>query len=126
MFDRAAVAAYLVTLLADAAGGTVTVFDRPPATFNVPALILLRPTVEYSTFSLCADEATWPVGVAAGAEQDDVLDGLAQTVRQAVAGDPNLGGTVLSAVPARQQNPRNVNVAGIDVQTVEVVLTIRM
>jgi len=129
-WQRAPAAAALVGKLSAAvAAGTlpVTVFDKPPATLNAPALVVGRPLeVRYATAAFGIDEAELPVVVVAGADGDDMLDSLITTVREAVAPDPTLGGVVQSAIVSLERNWRNLTVAGADVLTADVLLTIQM
>ena len=123
-WDRAPVAKALQAVLTAALDAT-NVYDRPPQTVNPPAVVIGWPTeVRYSAAGLGSDEARLPVICVAPADGDDVVSGLIQTVRDAIAGDLTLGGVVQSAVAAREHNWRAVAVAGIELLQAEVELAI--
>jgi hypothetical protein len=128
-WNRQTVAAALVETLTVATAAEVpppSVFGAAPLTLNPPAIVIGRPTGRYGDWAFAVDEMALPVVVVGAAFDDDALDALAEVVRQAVLVDPTLGGAVKSVYPAERRNPRNVSVAGIDVQTTEVVLTVVM
>jgi hypothetical protein len=113
-------------MLTTATSGTVSVFESIPFTLNPPALVIGRASGSYDLFALGVDELELPVIVIGAVSDDDGTDALAEKVRLAVLGDPTLQATVHAAAPARRANPRNASIAGIEVQTTEVVLSIRM
>jgi hypothetical protein len=126
---RAPVAAALVETLTAATGGATpppTVFGVAPLTINPPAVVVGRPAGRYGEFALSVDEMSLPVVVVGAAGDDDGVDALAELVRTAVLANPTLGGAVKSAWPAERRNPRNQTVAGIEIQSTEVVLSIAM
>jgi hypothetical protein len=125
-WNRATAAAALTAALQTAAGETAFVFERPPNTVNPPAIVIGRPTqVLYGTAALGIDEATLPVLCVGPLDGEDIVDGLIQTVRAAVA-DHNLGGTVQHVYPEAERNWHNLNVAGADLLQAEVTLIIQM
>jgi hypothetical protein len=127
-WSRAPVVAALTAMLGEAtAGDSVTVYDRPPMTFNPLAVVIHRPNVNYSAIAFGIDEATLPLIVASGVEQEDALDALKETCRQAVLADQSLRGAVQLAYPSEERNWRNYTGAGgIQILQVELVLTIHM
>lgn len=127
-WNRQAVADALVTMLTAATEGAVKVHERPPETINPPAIVIGRPQpVLYSAIALSIDDASLPVIIAVGIESEDQAETIKTTVRNAVMGDPTLGGTVQSAVPSEERNWRNFTGAGgIQILTVELILSIQM
>jgi hypothetical protein len=113
-------------MLTSATGGRVSVFDSAPNSLNPPALVVGRATGNYDQFALGVDELELPIVVVGTVDDDDGTDALAEKVRLAVLADPTIAGTVHAAAPARRANPRNASITGIEVQTTEVVLSIRM
>jgi hypothetical protein len=123
-WSRAPVAAALVSTLTAATSGAVTVFAEPPQTLNPPAVTVGPETGPYAVAAFATDEFDLPlICVAAIGHLNDLSD-LAETVRLAVTANPTLGGAVKSAWPSERRNPRNVNVAGVDLSTVEVVVKV--
>jgi hypothetical protein len=111
----------------DNAGAPVTVHEKAPQTLNPPCVVVGRETeVLFSTFAFAVDECTFPVGVVGPADGDDTVADLIGLVRQALADDPTLAGTVAAATAEASRNWRNVNVAGVDLLTAEVTLKIVM
>jgi hypothetical protein len=126
-WDRTPVAAALVDMLTQATEGAVTVFDRPPTTLNPPALVVSRvERVTYAVAGLGVDDVTLPVLAVGPMDGDDQVSALADVVRLAVLDDRTIEGSVHVAWPLEQRNWRNVTVAGVDLLTVEVVLSIQM
>ena len=128
-WDRAtaakALAAELEAAVA-AAGETVTVFDRPPATVNPPAIVVGRPTeVAYAQFAFGVDEATLPVLCVGPVDGEDRVTELIELVRGAIS-EPTLGGVVQNAWASAERNWRQINVAGADLLQAEVTFTIAM
>lgn len=120
-------AAALVEMLTAATGGLVTVFDRPPATVNAPAVVVARvQSVSYGTPAFGTDLATLPIICVGGADQDDVVDGLKATVKAAIEADPSLGGAVQIARPTEERNWRNVNSGGVDLLAVDLMVDLQM
>lgn len=108
-------------------GDGVTVFERPPATLNVPALVISRqPEVAYGDVSFGVDSAQLPVVCLAQIGGEDVVDELVGMVLDAIEADPMLGGAVRSCTPAAQRNWRGSKIGGVDVLSVDVVLDIQM
>ena len=124
-WDRAAVADALVATLAVTG---VKVHPRPPEVLNPMCVVVGRPQpVTYSAAAFSVDEATLPVMVVGGAETEDQIEDLKNLCRQAVAKDPQLGGTVQNAVASEERNWRNLTGAGgIQLLVVELILTVRM
>jgi hypothetical protein len=127
-WDRPTAVAAVAATLAAAAGETIPVFDHPPATFNVPAIIVSHPeTVSYNTPAFGIDLATIAVVCAAGLDDAFTVDQLIHLAITALSPDPMLGGrAVMSVNVSEQRNWRAVNVAGADYLTAELVLEIRM
>ena len=124
---RTPVAAALVDMLTAATEGAVTVFDRPPATFNVPAMVVADPTrVEYRTPAFGVDLARISVICAAGADQVDMVDDLIAVAVAALQADPSLGGAVQVCQVIEQANWRVLTVGGAEFRAADVVLEIRM
>ena len=120
-------AAALVEMLTAATAELVTVFAKPPATFNPPAIVIAR--VERVTFSLAAlnvDDVSLPLMAIGPLDDDEGVSDLAETIRLAIRADPTLRGTVQAAWPYEQRNWRPVNVAGADLLAVEVAVSIQM
>jgi hypothetical protein len=121
------VAAALVSILTAATEGAVTCFEKPPATINPPAVVVSRvERVTYSAAALNVDDITLPVLAVGAMDGDDTVSALAEVIRQAVLANRSLGGVVQAAWPFEQRNWRGINVAGIDLLTVEIVLSIQM
>ena len=126
-WQRTPVAAALVDLLTAATGGTVFVFDKPPATINPPAIIVSRPsTVLYNAVAFGVDEATLPVVIAGAMDGDDFVDALRDVIRKTVDTNPTLNGSVPACWPSSERNWRNAIVAGVDLLLAELVLTVQM
>lgn len=126
-WSRTPVAAALGEVLTAATEGAVTVFERPPATFNVPAFIVADPTrVEYRTPAFGIDLARISVICAAGADGVDLVDNLIATAVAALQADQGLGGAVQSCQVIEQSNWRMITVGGAEYRAADVVLEIRM
>lgn len=112
----------------EAAGGNgVTVFERPPATLNVPALVISRQaTVDYGVEAFGVDVAQLPV-VCLGALGDvDQVDELVGIVLDAVDDDRTLGGAVRSCTPNSTRNWRAQKIGGADTLALDLLLDITM
>jgi hypothetical protein len=121
------VAAALGEVLSAATAGAVTVFERPPATFNVPAIIVADPTrVAYGLPTFGMDQATLSVVCAAGGDEVDYLDGLIATVVTALKDAATLGGVVQACWVKEQSNWRMLTVGGAEYRAADVVLEITM
>jgi hypothetical protein len=121
------VAAALVDLLTVATGGLVTIHPKPPNTVNAPAIVISRPeSVAYSTAAFGIDLVTLPIVIAGAADQDESVDQLRETVKDAIDANYNLGGVVQSCQATEERNWRLVNSAGIDLLAVDLMLTIQM
>jgi hypothetical protein len=125
-WNRAPVAAALVNVIGTATAGAVTVFAEPPQTLNPPAVTVGGSTMLFATAAFAADEVDLSLVCVAAVGHYNDLDGLVQQVRGAVTGNPTLAGAVKSAWPYEQRNNRNVNVAGVDLSTVELVVKVVM
>jgi hypothetical protein len=120
-------ASVLTDAVAASAWPAATVFTQPPATLNAPAVVVGWPfEVRYSAVAFSIDEADLPVTVVAGADGGDTIDGLIAVVRAAVLPDPSLAGAVQSATATLERNWRNLSVAGAEVLTADVLVTIQM
>ena len=94
-WSRATVAEALAGVLFAAAEGAVSTFADPPATFNVPAMIVGWPqSVTYHRPAFGIDEVTIPVIVAAGLSEPGKVDDLLRLARTALEADPTLGGVL--------------------------------
>lgn len=126
-WNRAAAAAALAAALEAATNDTVTVLDRPPATFNPPALIVQYPqTVTRHTPAFATDLATLTILGAVGLEAPETLDALLDLADQAISADPTLGDVVQAAKPTELRNWRILPVAGAEYLSAELALTIQM
>lgn len=125
-WDRTAAAAALADVLEVGTGDLVAVFEGPPPTLNPPALVIMRPSVAFSTPTFGIDEATWSIMAAVGVGQDDALDDLLAAARQAVIAEPTLGGAVQLCRPTELRPRGIINVAGGDYLTEELILETRM
>lgn len=125
-WDRPKAAAALADVLEAGTDDLVAVFESPPASMNAPALVIMRPTVMFHQPAFAVNKITWSVTAAVGVGADDTLDGLIGLARQAIDGDPTLGGAV-QICRATEQRPRGiVNIAGADFLTEELILNARM
>ncbi len=126
-WDRPAAAGALVEVLEAATASTVSVFDKPPATFNPPALVINYPTtVAKHNPAFAIDLASFTVLAAVGVDQGDSLDELLGTVTAAVEADPSLTAVVQHAKPVEWRNWRILTVAGADMLAADVALEVRM
>jgi hypothetical protein len=126
-WDRATVTASLAQLLSAALGGAVTVFDRPPLSLNVPAVVIGRAeNVQYGVPTMGIDTTTLPVHCVGAIDADDTVDALKATCRSAVFDDPTLAGTVQRATCTGERNWRNVPVSGAEVLAVDLIIDITM
>lgn len=125
---RAPVAAALVNMLTAATEGAVTVHRSPPELVNAPAIVVSRPiTVAFSTMGFSVDEATLPLVLVQGIEQEQALDDLAGVVRSTILADPSLQATVARASPTELRNWRNLTGAGgVQLLLVELILQVVM
>ena len=102
-------------------------FSRPPATLNVPALVISRPLeVRYGVAAFGVDEAELPVVCLGPLDGDDLVDELLAMVNDAVAGDPTFRGAVRSAVMTMARNWRSAKVAGADTLAADAVVMVTM
>ena len=128
-WSRAKCAGGLADLLTGATVGTgqlVAVFASPPGTLNAPALVVSRPVeVRYGLGGFAVDSVELPVVCVGPVDGDDLVDELANVVRSAVLDDPTLGGTVQVAYAEVLRNYREQKVAGADVLTADLVLSIQ-
>ena len=109
----------------EAALPSVMIFDRPPATFNPPCVILGRPAlILFNSPTFGVDLATWPLQCVVGLEQDDRLAELLADVAAAIDADPSLFGTVQSARAVSAQGWRALDIAGINVLAADLTLEI--
>jgi hypothetical protein len=128
-WDRSQAAKALASLLgetATAAGSLASVFDRPQATVNPPALIVAYADVQFSTAAFSIDEADLIVTCVAPWGGEDASDDLVGLVRTTVADHPTLDGAVQICDATATRNWRNATVAGVDVLLADVVLHILM
>ena len=129
-WDRAAAATAIVNTLTAATAAdspSPSIFDRPPATFNVPAYIVAHPqTVVYGGPAFGIDLATVPLICAAGMEDVDTVDQLLDLASDSLPADPTLGGVIQNIDATEQRNWRVINVAGADYLTADLILEIRM
>jgi len=126
-WDRAIAAAAMVDLLTAAAGTAATVYYHPPATFNVPALIVAYPAnLAFNTPSFCIDSAEWIVTAASGIDDPSTVDQLLAIARQAIDDDPTIGGTVQICRPSGYRNWRGWTVAGAEFLLADLALDTRM
>jgi hypothetical protein len=88
----------------------------------------MRPQpVVYGTAGLGVDEATLPLAIVSGVEQENALDGLKQQAIKAVLADATLGGLVVNCWPTEERNWRNVTGAGgTQLLLCELILTVHM
>jgi hypothetical protein len=126
-WQRQPVAQALVSVLG-AAVPAVSVHPYPPETLNGPCVVVMRPQlVTYSAVSFSIDEASLPLAIVSGIEQEDQIDAIRDSIRKAVEANPTLGGVVQNAYPAEERNWRNVTGAGgIQLLMVEFILTVVM
>ena len=111
---------------ATAAGSLATIFAKPPATLNPPAIVIGRPTeVRYSTIAFAIDDCSLPVLCIGAVDGEDDVAALIDLVRGAIT-DATLGGAVQTAFPAVERNWRQINVAGADLLQAEVTFSIQM
>ena len=115
------------TLKAADTVGNRSVFARPPATLNVPALVVSRPLeVRYGVSAFGVDEGELPVVCLGPLDGDDLVDELLALVNDAVAGDPTLGGAVRGAVMTQARNWRSAKVGGADTLAADAVVMVTM
>jgi hypothetical protein len=126
-WSRAPLAKALVAAIEPAATG-VSVFERPPFTLNVPAIVVSGPTeVRYSSVAFSIDEVILPIVCVAALDEYDELHSLIVTVRESIdAADPTLGGIVSRAWVSGERNWRPTKIAGADCLAAEAVLTVYM
>jgi len=128
-WNRRTVAEAVAATLTAATEGTVAVFADPPATFNVPALIVGWPTtVTYHAPLMGVDEATLPLICAVAENQSARMDDLLNVARWALVNDPTLGGVLAFGVVvvATQRNWRVLaDAAGARFLAAELTLEIR-
>jgi hypothetical protein len=105
----------------------VSVFTHPPATFNVPALVVQLPTqVDFSKPTVATDTGQMTVLAAVGIDQADALDQLLQSATAALDPDPTLGGAVILCMATDWHGWRILNLGGSEYLVAEVALQIRM
>jgi hypothetical protein len=122
---RAALAATLTAGL-EFRTPTVSVFAKPPATYNAPALVVAYPnSVSLGVPSFGIDLVSHTVIAAVGVDQGDDLDTLLRDAGAAIKLDPTLGGAVQMCKPVEHRNYRIANVAGVDLLTAELALETR-
>jgi hypothetical protein len=111
-----------------ALGPGVHVHRLPPEIINPPSVVISRPQpVLYSAVAPTIDEATLPIVIAHGVEQEEQLEYLKNQCKSAVLADRTLLGTVQAAWPSEERNWRNVTGAGgIQLLLAELILTIHM
>lgn len=126
-WNRTPVAAALVSIIEAATGG-VKCHASPPETLNGPCFVVMRPQpVVYATAGLGVDEATLPVAVVSGIEQESNIDDLKNQAIKAIGADQTLGGVVFACYPIEERNWRNVTGAGgTQLLLVELILTVHM
>ena len=125
-WSRPLVAAALVEMLTTATGGLVTVFDRPPPTFNPPAIVVARvESVSYGTAAMGRDEVTLPIVCVGAVDGDEDLDDMRAVVKAAIDDDVTLLGSVQAGWAVEERNWRQLSIAGGDVLAVDLMLTIQ-
>jgi hypothetical protein len=128
-WDRGPVAkaiAAAVETAATAQSVEVSVFEKPPFTLNVPAIVVGRPSqVRYSVAGFSIDDVELPVLCVHGPDQDDAVSDLIALVRSSLT-DQTLGGVVQLCIATGERYWRNLKVAGADVLAAELVLTVNM
>lgn len=126
-WQRQPVAEALVTRFTSATEG-VMVHPLPPETLNGPCIVVMRPQlVTYSVVGFTIDEATLPIAIVSGIEQENVIDSIKNACRQALLADQTLGGVVAAASAIEERNWRNVTGAGgIQLLYCELILSVRM
>lgn len=128
-YRRRPVAAALVEMIQAATAGTVYVHPRPPEIVNPMAVVVGRDQAgaQYAGAAFGTDEIPLHLQMVGGVEQDDDIDDLRDTVRQAIVADTTLKGTVQTAWPSGSNGWRNFTGAGgIQLLYVELVVTIHM
>jgi hypothetical protein len=125
-WDRAKVASSLVALLQPATG--VQVHPRPPETLNPPCIVVSRPQpVAYGTAGFSVDEATLPLVIVGGIENEDAIEATKNACRAALLANPGLSGMVQQIHASEERNWRNMTGAGgIQLLMCELILTIQM
>lgn len=104
----------------------VSVFDRPPPSFNPPAMIVAHPTlVTRNQPQFGIDLVTWPIICAVGADQADRLAELLDAAAGALETDPALFGIVQSTRAVSYQGWRIMDVSGIQVLAADLTIEIR-
>ena len=123
-WDRATATAALAEMLGDTGA---TVYPKPPATLNPPAIVLARASnVDYNVSAFGIDEATLPDVCVGPLEGDDEIDALKSTVRAALLADPTIGGAVQLATATAERNWRTVTISGTELTTVDLVIMVKM
>jgi len=130
-WDLAVAAPALAGVLRSATAGMSpppTVYDRPPASFNPPAIVIgVADPVDYSTPAIGVDTAgEWSITVAVGVEGAFTADELIRTMRAGLTLDPTLGGVVQLCRATGSRNWRWVQLTGGDYLTGDLILECRM
>jgi hypothetical protein len=126
---RRPVAAALTQMIQASTAGTVYVHHRMPEIVNPMCVVVGRVAAgaQYATAAFGIDTVDLHLIVIGGAEQDDDIDDLRDTVRTVILGDSTLKGTVSTAWPTGENGWRNFTGAGgIQLLYVELVVAIQM
>lgn len=125
-YSRAPVAAALVAAFR-AADPAMNVFDKPPATINAPALVVVDPTTrQLHVAGMGVDQTEMVVTAVVGLEQADTLDDLMNTAIAAIAAEPTLGRVVMTATVTEARNWRRLVVGGADFRAADLAVRIDM
>ena len=108
-----------------AAIANVAIFDRPPASFNVPAVIVAHPAMVTRNSPFGIDLVQWPIICAVGPDQADRLAELLDACASALETDPALFGIVQSTRAVSFQGWRVMDVSGIQVLAADLTIEIR-
>ena len=128
-WSRAPLAKALTALITAAVeGDSVSVYDRPPFTLNVPAIVVSGPTeVRYSSVAFSIDEVVLPIVCLSALDEYDAVQALIVSVREALdAADPTFGGVVSRCWISGERNWRPTKIAGLDCLAAEAVATVYM
>ena len=107
--------------------GTRSVYERPPTTLHLPALVVARPSeVRYGVAAFGVDEAELPVVCLGGLEGEDVVAELIALVREAVEHDPTFGGVVQGSFVPLERNWRVTKVSGSDALAADALVLVTM
>lgn len=125
-YSRPPVAAALTEAFQTAAPW-VNVFDRPPATINAPALVVVDPTTrQFSNAGMGVDQTELIVTAVVGLEQVDDLDDLMNLAASAIKADPTLGRLVMTATVTEGRNWRALTVGGANFRAADLAVRIDM